>query len=76
MTPERSARLADLALAVDAARASLVAAVEAWSAAVNERAGVRRAGRLLRELGYAVDGQAQAQAAAPAEGGAGRARNE
>ena len=53
-TPERAAQIAQLALDIDTARAALAAAVAAWSAAVNDRAGVRRAGRLLRDLGYDV----------------------
>ena len=53
-SPARAARIAQLAGAVERARTDLDDAIAAWSAAVTEQAGVRRAGRLLRELGYDV----------------------
>jgi hypothetical protein len=84
-TPARRARLAALAAAVDRARTDLADALAALSAAVNETAHLRRAGRLLRDLGYDVPAEpppepaaAQAPAAVepdpePARGG-GRGR--
>lgn len=53
-TPAHVARIAALTRAVERARIDLNDAVAALAAAANARVHLRRAGRLLRDLGYDV----------------------